>query len=341
MIGTLLDFLQFLFSTSPFLVSLLVWTILVIALSKSIKRHPKAYYWGAALMSTLTLVSYFGMSSELGLLRFGTLPIIEELLIEFAYATYFIHPILVIIMYMGAFSPKTRYIGRLMSIRKELSIIVGFPVIAHALKRIILMVPMSWNHFANYSESITSPRVASVWGSNITHGVFLLGIVMTVLFLILWVTSFDSVHRKMGSRRWKATQRWSYALYAMLFIHSVGIDTGSLMNTYAREEQRAKTQQVEAVAAKDSAASSPHFMMPVDSTAKVNEAAKAAPVKANARHGRSSGFSFAEVKLESKTKLIANISILCALYGSYLFFRLRKARRDRKRRQQKIQHTQK
>ena len=339
MIRTILEFLLFLFNSVPFLVSLLVWSVITIALAKSIKKHYKAYYWASGLLSLTTLLSFVGMISGLKLLSFGSWPIVEEVLIEFAYATYFIHPILVIIMYMGAFSPKKIYVGRLMSIRKELSIIVGFPVIAHALKRIFLIVPMSWSHFANYSESIASPRVVSPLGTNITHFVFLLGIVMTILFLVLWITSFDRVHRALGSKKWKATQRWSYALYAMLFIHALGIDTGSLITTYAKERIASKVEDVSV--AKDAPKSqSSHFMMSDQNTPKSTNTEHASSQisksqSSKPKHGRSAGFSFAEYTLPAKSKLITNICVLFLVYGSYLFFRLKKRNQDRLRRTSK------
>ena len=112
---------------------------------------------------------------------------------------------------------------------KELSILVGFPFFAHIAKRLFHTFPESWGFFANYEESIADPRVVSVAGETIQHSVFILGVVMTILFLVLWVTSFDSVHRKLGAKRWKSVQRWSYARYAMLLLHS-GIQTETLMS---------------------------------------------------------------------------------------------------------------
>lgn len=90
-----------------------------------------------------------------------------------------------------------------MLIRKELSIIVGFAVIPHALKRILLVVPGAWNYFADHDTLVAEDRVVSALGQGITNGVFLLGIVMTVLFLVLWVTSFDRIRKRMGYKNGK------------------------------------------------------------------------------------------------------------------------------------------
>jgi hypothetical protein len=53
---------------------------------------------------------------------------------------------------------------------------------------------------------------------------------MAILFVILWATSFDVVHKWLGNVRWKKIQRWSYVLYAMLFLHAMGIQVNSALN---------------------------------------------------------------------------------------------------------------
>ncbi len=239
MIRTILDSLTLLLTASPFLLSLMVWAVLSIALAKSIKRHSNTYYWVFGVLATIYALPMLLRACGINLpFNVTSLPVIGSIFSEFSSAAYFVHPVIVIIMYMGAFTPKVRYIGRLMSIRKELSIIVGFPVIAHCVKRIINTFPKSWNYFANYEESVANPKVVSEVGSAISNGVLVLGIVMTALFLLLWVTSFDSVRRSMGGKRWKRVQRWSYGLYAMLFIHAVGLQLGGLINTYATENKQ-------------------------------------------------------------------------------------------------------
>jgi DMSO/TMAO reductase YedYZ heme-binding membrane subunit len=73
-------------------------------------------------------------------------------------------------------------------------------------------------------------RVSSALGAGVTNSAYLLGVLMAVLFLILWVTSFDAIHKRLGAVRWKKIQRWSYVLYAMLFVHSLLLGIGGLLN---------------------------------------------------------------------------------------------------------------
>ncbi|MDR1631482.1 MAG: ferric reductase-like transmembrane domain-containing protein, partial [Dysgonamonadaceae bacterium] len=136
-------------------------------------------------------------------------------------------PLLVIIMYMGALSPKNPYVKKLLSIRKELSILSGFPILTHSLIRVTNNFPRALHFFF---DSEAQAGATNALGAGISNFSFVLGVVMLALFIPLWVTSFDSVHRRMGNVRWKKLQRWSYALYAMLFIHAMGIQVGGMLN---------------------------------------------------------------------------------------------------------------
>lgn len=252
MINAALDLIEFLKSNFAFAFALAVYTVLAIALAKSIKKNEKVYYWIFGVISFCFIIPsvcrLVGVTLPFSL---GNIPIVGLSASELSSAANFIHPVLVIIMYMGALSPKIPAVGRLMSIRKELSIIVGFPVLAHAVKRVFGSFPSGWNFFFNNEEYMASPRVSSALGSGITSFAFMLGLLMTILFLVLWITSFDSVRRKMGGKTWKSVQRWSYGLYAMLFLHSLCLSLGGLVSDKARAAQQAERQraQVEVVEA--------------------------------------------------------------------------------------------
>lgn len=312
MIRTILDFIGFCFSISPFLISTIIYVILAIVLAKSIKRNYKAYYWTFGALSVLMtlpiLLGFFGVKMP----SLFAIPVLSMILMEFSIAAYFIHPLLVIIMYMGALSPKNRSVGKLMSIRKELSIIVGFAVIAHATKRILYSFPKAWSYFADHEEYMSNSRVISEVGSGVTSFVYVLGIVMSVLFLVLWVTSFDAVHRKMGNLKWKKVQKWSYVLYAMLFIHSVGLKADDIINHNALK--RMATEQgitLEEVSANYFTGHGSVLM------------------GTKSEESKSMIFRFSDVEMSKTDKSYANIAIYFLVYGSYLYLRVRKAKKRR------------
>ncbi|MFI3314409.1 MAG: hypothetical protein R3Y04_01915 [Rikenellaceae bacterium] len=342
MIKTALDIIGFLNTNFSFILALIVYTILAIALSKSIKKHANVYNWVFGVLGVAFAISPISRLCGVTLpFSIQQIPILGSAASELSSAANFIHPVIVIIMYMGAFSPKTRYIPRLMSIRKELSIIVGFPVIAHLAKRLFGTFPQAWSYFMNYEESVANPKVVSEVGSAITNAVLVLGIVMTVLFLVLWITSFDSVHKKLGAKRWKSVQKWSYGLYAMLFIHAVGLQLGGMISYNAN--QRIK-QESAVVIAQESQPKEGHSHgeqghshgeqkgenQPEPQKGESQGSSKTANASSgqggHSSHGKSKGFSFSDIEISRSTKAIVNILIYILVYSSYLYFRLKKAK---------------
>lgn len=314
MITALFDLLGFLYANFSMLFALVLYTVLAVVLAKSIKRNYKVYYWLFGLLSAGFVIPVVARLCGVDIpFDLGKIPFFGLCFSELSSAANFVHPVLIIIMYMGAFSPKNKYVGSLMTIRKELSIIVGFPVIAHAMKRLFGTFVGGWEFFFDHETYIQSPRVVSVVGSGISSFVYVLGLVMFVLFLVLWITSFDSVHRKLGAKRWRSVQRWSYGLYAMLFIHAMGLNLGGYISDKAREEQQSQRAQVEVVERHQ-----PQQQMQ----------------QRGHGHGRPQPFKFEQIEINRTNSRIVNMVILVLLYGSYLYCRLRKARRDRAKRNQ-------
>ncbi|MFI3289323.1 MAG: hypothetical protein SNH55_04700 [Rikenellaceae bacterium] len=344
MINAAFDFLEFLHSNFAFLFSLVLYTVLAIALSKSIKKNYKVYYTIFGLLSFAFIIPViFRLCGATFPISFGSIPLFGPCISELSSGANFLHPVLVIIMYMGAFSPKNQYIGRLMSIRKELSIIVGFPVLAHAMKRIFGSFVEGWKFFFDHEEFMQSPRVSSVLGSGISSFVYVLGIVMFTLFLVLWITSFDSVHRKLGTKRWKSIQKWSYGLYAMLFIHALGLQVGSLISSAAREKQMSqqpRTEQVQMAHGAQTPQQGGESRGPQQAQAGQGGAPQQgqAPQAAQQHgHGRPKSFSFVDnITISRTTKSWIHIFTLFLVYGSYLYFRLRKAKNDKAKRMPRV-----
>lgn len=339
MINAALDIIEFLKSNFGFLFSLAVYTILAIALAKSIKKNYKVYYWIFGVISFCFIIpAVCRLIDVTSPFNFGSLPIIGLSSSELSSAVNFIHPVLVIIMYMGALSPKTKYVGRLMSIRKELSIIVGFPVLAHAVKRVFGTFPGGWQFFFNNEEYMANPRVSSALGSGITSFGFVLGLVMTILFLILWVTSFDSVHRKMGGKSWKKVQKWSYGLYAMLFIHSLCLQVGGMVSDNARAaaQQGAPSARVETTHSPSGKGVEAQHGAQGGQAQHGQQTQQGGQPQASQGHshghGRPKAFSFADVQISRTAKRWVNIIILFTIYGSYLYLRVGKAKRQRENR---------
>lgn len=210
---------------------------------------------------------------------------------------------------------------------------------------------------------MANARVTSELGAGISNFSFVLGIVLLVLFIPLWVTSFDSIHKRMGSAKWKKWQKWSYPFYALLFIHAIGIQVGGMISS--RETAR-QTQVIEATAnveknrgledrtnnistenRKDGHQATENQervnniepVKPVnDSISKPKESRATETRIANSGrgggHGRS--FGFADINVSRDVKRSIHIISLILIFGSYLYLRLRKAKQDAAKRKPKI-----
>ncbi len=231
MIKVVLDLVSLLRTTFPLLFSALFFALVFILLAKSIKKYYYVYYTLFAIPFLLVAVPFFlrlcGVETSF---NFTRIPVLGEILRDYIHMGSLGHPLLIVIMYMGALDTRKTYVKRLMSIRKEISIISGFPILTHSLIRSFNNFPRALKYFTNHNEFMENSNAPSALGVGISNTVLVLGIVMLVLFFVLWVTSFDAVHRRMGGVKWKKVQKWSYVLYALLFIHAMGIVVGGMMN---------------------------------------------------------------------------------------------------------------
>ena len=346
MIKVLMDLLVFLRTTAPLLTSLVIFTLLFILLSKSIKKHAKIYYIVFSipfLMQAIpTILRWCGVEMEFSFIR---IPILGEIIRDYIHMGAFGHPLMIIIMYMGALNMRNPYVKRLMSIRKEISIISGFPIFTHSLVRVANNFPDSLKYFTNHAEYMDSPRITSELGAGISSFSLVLGIVMLVLFIPLWFTSFESIRKRMGAIKWKKLQRWSYGLYAMMFIHAIGIQAGGMISRNAiTADQSPKTELVaEALQNRQRERSA-------DSTTETNRnRGERPPSESNeARQGRRPGAEgdstptrqqsggggrrvptkgIADFKVSASARQYISIGFLLLIYSSYLFLRVRKARK--------------
>ena len=299
MIKTVLDFLQFIFANVPLLTSVTIFALLSILLAKSIKKHSKIYYIILAipffLVAIPTILRWCGVET----FNFVSVPVLGHILRDYIHMGALGHPLLIIIMYVGALDARKPYVKKLMSIRKELSIIVGFPVLTHSLIRVANNFVPALRYFTNNEAFMeNNPHVMNEFGAFISSFSLVLGIVMLALFLPLWITSFDSVRLRMNALKWKKLQKWSHVLYACLFIHAVGITTGGMLNPRQRSAPRPSTE------------------------IKVNENRQNPQVG-----GRVMPRGFSDFEIPRETRQRIHLSSLVLIYGSYLYLRVRKSRK--------------
>lgn len=230
MVKLFIELLAYLRECAPLLTSLAVLTLLFVLLAKSIRKHPGLYYTLFAIPFVLVALPSLGRLFGIEIASFARIPFLGEIIRDYIHMGTFGHPLLIIIMYIGALNVRRTPVKRLMSIRKEMSIISGFAVFAHSLIRVTRSLPGAFRFFADKEEYLANTKVVSVVGAGFSSFSFLLGVVMLIIFIPLWVTSFDAVRKRMGNAQWRKCQKWAYVLYATLFIHAMGIQIGGMLN---------------------------------------------------------------------------------------------------------------
>lgn len=232
MVRLLIDFLSFLLDYASLIVSTLIIGIIFLLLSKSIKKHANIYYVIFGIPCVLAVIQVFLMLFDVETVNFFRMPIIGDIVSANSQMALFGFPLLIIIMYIGALNARNKYVRKLLNIRKELSIISGFPVLAHSFVRVAFTFPNALLYFTNHPEYMAkNDWVKSDIGVGVSNFGYVLGIIMVAVFLVLWITSFKSIHRKLGNKKWKKVQKWSYVLYAMLFVHSTTLHIGWLIDS--------------------------------------------------------------------------------------------------------------
>jgi DMSO/TMAO reductase YedYZ heme-binding membrane subunit len=112
----------------------------------------------------------------------------------------------------------------------------------------------------------------------------------------------------MGGVQWKKLQKWSYVLYATLFIHAMGIQVGSMLNPRGGRGEARPAVEITATTAKPPIRSNPELQ------------------GGAGRGGHQQSMGFADIQVGSQTKRYVHIASLLLIFGSYLYLRLRKAR---------------
>ncbi|MDR2676332.1 MAG: hypothetical protein LBC18_16080 [Opitutaceae bacterium] len=337
MVKLLIDLIQFLYALAPLLMALGVLTLLAVLLSKSIKKHAAVYYAVFAIPLALVAIPFIARLLGIQMLGFSRMPFLGGIIRDYIHAGTLGFPLLIIIMYIGALSPQNPVVIKLLGIRKELSILSGFPILAHSLIRVTNNLPGALNFFI---DSEARGRAANALGAGISNFSFVLGVLMLALFIPLWVASFDSVHRRMGGVKWKKLQRWAYVLYAMLFIHAMGIQVGSMLNPRGGGRGAARP----AVEVTATTAETAHNRNNRETPGLQGRAERGGRGNGNAiqpaagggsraeaarpagRGGHQQSLGFADITVGSQTKRYIHMASLLLIFGSYSYLRVRKAR---------------
>lgn len=128
-----------------------------------------------------------------------------------------------IVMFIGAVD-KTPWVKRLFSIRSELSILGGIIIVGHLVRTI------------SFAVMTASPGAASVWGEPSSYFMFIAGVIigplLTITFLVPWITSFKAVRKRMTHTSWKKVQKLAYPFMALMVAQGLFLALGHCFYGY-------------------------------------------------------------------------------------------------------------
>ena len=108
----------------------------------------------------------------------------------------------VVVMYIGVFAKGSKAHQWLKPVRAELSIVACI---------------LACGHMAVYLASY-APRLGSAMGVNVLSALAV-AVALLVLLLVLGVTSFGFVKKRMRTESWKRLQRWAYVFFGLVYVH--------------------------------------------------------------------------------------------------------------------------
>ena len=165
-----------------------------ILLRKPIHKCPMLFYVLAVIVDLVFIAgSFFEMPRNIWIIFFI---LIQKCTLSLA--------VFVVVMYIGVFGKETKVSHMLRPIRAELSIIAWF---------------LSLGHMAVYLESYL-PRIVA--GASLSTNMilsFVVAIVLFVLLIILGVTSFNVVKKRMGKETWLKVQKLAYPFFMLTYVH--------------------------------------------------------------------------------------------------------------------------
>jgi DMSO/TMAO reductase YedYZ heme-binding membrane subunit len=178
-----------------FLTALIGTVIAVFLLRKAIAKVPAVFYiLGFAVIALYLYEYYLGSSSQLWRSVF---PYIQRGSIGLALFT--------IVMFTGAFARESKLRMMLQPIRRQLSILGAIMCSGHVL----VYLWVFWERWLAFTEGMRLNAWVAV----------LLALVITALLVVLTVTSFVVVRKRMPPKAWANVQQFSYLFYLLIYIH--------------------------------------------------------------------------------------------------------------------------
>lgn len=177
------------------IISLIIVFLFIYFLKDSLKKHAGIYYIGAAVISiAVFLIGFLPMplflkNNILGIFAKGSLGT----------------AMFIAVMYAGALPKGSKLIAPLMKIRGELSITAAILVLCHNFTYGITYFKMLFIK----PEALSATQLTAA----------IISLVLIIIMIVLTVTSFQAVRKKIKAKKWKQLQRTAYVFYGLMYVH--------------------------------------------------------------------------------------------------------------------------
>lgn len=176
------------------LLSVAVALVVALPLGGALKKCPVAFY-GMALLAVAAYVGY----------RYsGHVVPQAQILVDVMGKGYLSCSLLAVVMFTGVLNEGSPLRRRLQPIRAELSILSLITIMGHVMAYLPSYIPRIGAMFSQRASLAASFTVAAV---------------LLVIFVVLGATSLHALRSRIPYKVWKAIQRMSYLMVALLFAH--------------------------------------------------------------------------------------------------------------------------
>ena len=182
------------------IISLIIVALFIYFLKDSLKKYANIFYIGVAVIS----IAVF-------LLEFLSMPLFVKNNILGIFAKGSLGTAMfVVVMYTGALPKGNKLIAPRMKIRGKLSITAAILVLCHNFTYGMTYFRMLFTKTSLLSATQLAAAVISL--------------VLIAIMIVLTVTSFPSVRKKMQAKKWKQLQRTAYVFYGLMYVHIILIN---------------------------------------------------------------------------------------------------------------------
>lgn len=136
---------------------------------------------------------------------YGVNPVIARETSPYVTRCLFAFGLFAVVMFIGVFKDGSRISKYLTPIRGELSIIAAI---------------LTCGHIFNYLSSYIDQFLTGFVGMKDTMVFsFILSALIAIMLMVLGVTSFNVIRKRMNKKRWKRIQWFAYPFFIMVYIH--------------------------------------------------------------------------------------------------------------------------